>query len=1820
MCFSPVSSGWACCVLMLLAQAGANAAGSVSGAAGSQPAGVPAEPTCAVLAEATAGLDSSPVVALLETKLSQDSRVRLVERAEITRILAEHSLSLSLAESTPKSRREWGQVLRAQMLVLLQTRQVKEGKVIEAGFVETRHGLSLGSERLVWDDRAEQIASLLARRTSQVAGTLGAGVKHVFAVPPFEAEDLSPDSLQYQSAYAQLVEETLSHLPGVVMADLAHAAEVARELAVSEGETSVARSLPYYLHGRHKMTGPTGNRTVSFHLELRHGQETIASIDKEAIHPDFAASFLRESCTELARKVSGSARQAPVNGATALEADLLEERCKAYRLVGEWESSIRMAEAALLLDPGRHELRASVIWSYQTLIEIWSRRHFDWMREFDENNEAAREKRLATRPYDPADEPVPLTRFLQCALTAIDHETRLTRADLRFSRATILNDLVNRVWMILFNSLRTYTYDWHRDSSGLVPLIHDMTERYLELLLQALSSGRFADERFSMLRGRMAKTVYDLACDQRWSTPEKGIEAIRRIVLTVEPMGESFAIQWQLFSLARGKLRDLPEPVRKEFLRELAERQEGKTRFLVDCTRVLDSLQQQADQAPQLQKQLDAIAAHAFPGESIPPSQMKEVYRTFDMIHEHVKPKDQVPQRRELVEDAASLDNTVQFSVISNRNPQFGSGLPFNWVSQWLQLNSGIDVVGHDRVEIMIRPWEQKDLGSFENGWPHRGDVQWDGRYLWVSNMIGRGRLHVFEGVSWRPVAVFEEADGLPAMERGCKIAPLAAGRVCVAGSTGESRLPQAWLAVVELSGTESNAPRKSVDVFFNARQGLSRDQENRAVPFSLECGFVPTFAVAVRSGKGQMPFVLVGRGGYAPALLVDTSTRHVLILPDRWESRWCYIPGPDRLYVLTYRETEKPLTPVVAEAQLPDTNLREVIALDQPSWEFTSPSAGVLDGRLLHALGREWFTVDLDGPRLVRKAAVDKRLYGCKLSRSNFYGLVAHNHEGAWQVRFGSGKTATMPAMPITEGPESRIVPDGALVAWLPNRGQGEYDSQAIKLEIGDVIIALDGQKVSSAESFVRASAGKENKRRTIEVANEAGRRKVTLEAGAIGVYLCDYRASYGTALTTAIHLCRDQAYAKARKAFEGALAAGLDCKQDDILSLLYARCLYYTGDTARACKLLDERINIAESAKDRRAKLWEVSRTAFDLPYGRADQNYDGHLGLYLRQRALQQDQDDLDDLREVSHYQQQVLHNYPAALPVWLKLMSSIGESDDKKLKCATLDHLFIAFRALKMEPEFSAMCWYLADSGRGNTCFRFFDETLLKADQPDAAVRAWEGINPDKNKPVLSNRRTQRIVGTYALTGRVREARQIIKRLGRSSSPLPMASLVASEALLIGWEDLAQDYAAYARRMIVESPDEPEILTGAFMILSHLPDPDVGELTRVYERVESLVQKSGSPETHSFTFPHSHGMKLTLSMLRGDYDTVADPANYGSTTDLSTYATEREAAIYLKSHKTRLAEAGSPFVRTQYAMRIPSSGWLLLTRDNRIGWTSPDGDAITEIPLPDPTWAVAPGAVRRSNSGKTVIAISTEQAVHVLDPARLTWTRLIRFNKAFFGTEDLRNDWLNWFQPVLDEFQAFVMGREEPDREFVWPPRDKRCYHGAKAMLSDGTWIVTGTRGDRNFFDLSKICAQALGKAVEIYEMSDLTGDVLVYLYTSQGVLKWRRADNQIVPIPFPDRIEPAPVFPLTEGGERLKDKVVRLAVLPDAGGAIYQLDLVEGKLTRDAGINQCYPMTYWLQKPVEWNRQQVIDAVTKAGLPWPPPWLPIQTAESQPARR
>ena len=189
--------------------------------------------------------------------------------------MEEKQLALAVEGSTVSSRRTWGEILRADLVVLFELRESRDGRVADIVVVETKHGLRLGRELIVLDDEVEARVPALGSFVHRAAARARAGFKHVFAVPPFESADLLYDFAHLQEAYARLVESALAELPGAVVVELPEARAIARELALSEGGSAVERPLPFYVHGRYRNDGRGEHRRVRVELELRLGAKSL---------------------------------------------------------------------------------------------------------------------------------------------------------------------------------------------------------------------------------------------------------------------------------------------------------------------------------------------------------------------------------------------------------------------------------------------------------------------------------------------------------------------------------------------------------------------------------------------------------------------------------------------------------------------------------------------------------------------------------------------------------------------------------------------------------------------------------------------------------------------------------------------------------------------------------------------------------------------------------------------------------------------------------------------------------------------------------------------------------------------------------------------------------------------------------------------------------------------------------------------------------------------------------------------------------------------------------------------------------------------------------------------------------------------------------------------------------------------------------------------------------------------------------------------------------------------------------------------------------
>ena len=324
-------------------------------------------PRCALVPAERSNVTTGRVLALLESALAQAGVVQLVERAEVDRLLAEQSLDAALGAAGLRARQDLGRLLRADLLVILDDRRAGEQPALRVTIAETRAGLRLGRQVWPWDEtQAEVTIAEIAGAVHRACLLQTEGVRAVFAIPPFECEDLTFEHEHLMGAYAAIVEQALTSRSGVVVVELEEAQALARELAVSDGATTVTRAPPYYVLGRYKTAGRGAELRTTLHVELRRREEALETIDRSDLRPEEAVAVLRDIAARgLAQAMGPLSTSAP---APADEAALLKQRAQLFKSLGHWEEARALYEASLLLEPNQPEAHLDVAQVYKHLV------------------------------------------------------------------------------------------------------------------------------------------------------------------------------------------------------------------------------------------------------------------------------------------------------------------------------------------------------------------------------------------------------------------------------------------------------------------------------------------------------------------------------------------------------------------------------------------------------------------------------------------------------------------------------------------------------------------------------------------------------------------------------------------------------------------------------------------------------------------------------------------------------------------------------------------------------------------------------------------------------------------------------------------------------------------------------------------------------------------------------------------------------------------------------------------------------------------------------------------------------------------------------------------------------------------------------------------------------------------------------------------------------------------------------------------------------------------------------------------------------------
>jgi hypothetical protein len=301
---------------------------------------------------------AEPAAAQVEAELLGTSQLRWVERAKVQAALRERGLQETLGKDEPGARRRLGQILQADLLLILRPAIGAAGDAGELIICETRQGLRLARVPLSLaakpgDTSARQAIAALGRaveRNSQPQVDL-------VAVYPFTSRNLTSDADGLKDAYARLIEQALEAQPGVWLVELQEAQAIAAEITTAKGNAA-QRRLPLFVEGEfaHKDYSPTAPVTIQ--MTIKRGQAALKQWKLENLPSVEAPEALRRSTLQELAAVIGAepAKYDPRQEA----AELARRAGIAYRL-GFWLEALQLAEASLLLNDNQPELHRDAL-------------------------------------------------------------------------------------------------------------------------------------------------------------------------------------------------------------------------------------------------------------------------------------------------------------------------------------------------------------------------------------------------------------------------------------------------------------------------------------------------------------------------------------------------------------------------------------------------------------------------------------------------------------------------------------------------------------------------------------------------------------------------------------------------------------------------------------------------------------------------------------------------------------------------------------------------------------------------------------------------------------------------------------------------------------------------------------------------------------------------------------------------------------------------------------------------------------------------------------------------------------------------------------------------------------------------------------------------------------------------------------------------------------------------------------------------------------------------------------------------------------------
>ena len=326
-------------------------------------------------------LQSKGVSDLLTAKLSTVGNFDLVER-DVLEQVEEELIQASFSDpSNIRDRLKIGSLLNADLLAILSTQKSADQEILRVVICECELGTRISDRRtnLTIETRSGQVKkanveSITDMCEAQILRTrkrFANGIQTIVGVPPFQSNNLTHRWDRYQSGFQNLLQSALLAYPGIAVVEIEEARAIKRELA-RKSDQSLEQSAVILVRGSFEFEPSRVNKegrseaapTVRLHVDLnrkadKHGGNRKASLKSMALNE--AKTFLTKT---LPKKIVSKDTAQIENPLMFSQLRWLEEQADQFFRRGDWQHSVSLCEAALLLDPNNVGIRRTAFRCY----------------------------------------------------------------------------------------------------------------------------------------------------------------------------------------------------------------------------------------------------------------------------------------------------------------------------------------------------------------------------------------------------------------------------------------------------------------------------------------------------------------------------------------------------------------------------------------------------------------------------------------------------------------------------------------------------------------------------------------------------------------------------------------------------------------------------------------------------------------------------------------------------------------------------------------------------------------------------------------------------------------------------------------------------------------------------------------------------------------------------------------------------------------------------------------------------------------------------------------------------------------------------------------------------------------------------------------------------------------------------------------------------------------------------------------------------------------------------------------------------------------